>query len=415
MQILLTKLARQIVEHGQLTIEFANGDKLNVGDGSGQPIVVRFKDRRAPLDLVLNPELALGELFMDGRFEMIQGSIYDFLSLVASNALRRKPPAFMKWLRTLRDTKDLLLLRNGKSRSLENAAHHYNIDRRLYELFLDEDMQYTCAYFEHPGATLQEAQLAKKRHVAAKAMIEPGHRALDIGCGWGGLAIYLARTCGANSVGVSLATEQLSVANQRVQDAGLAERVKFLLEDYRDTQGPFDRVVSVGMLEAVGPADLPVYFQKVADLLTEDGVALIHTIGKVDGPGAANPWLTKYIFPGGYVPSMSQLAVAVEQSGLFLADIEVLRMHYAETLKAWRERFMSRRDEAKALYDERFCRMWEFYLALCEVAFRIDGECVYQLLLAKKHTTVPITRDYIAEREQALRAREAETLPKVAG
>ncbi len=403
MRILLTALASRIIEHGHLEIEFADGTIQTFGDGSGQRIAVRFSDRRGPLDLVLNPELALGELFMDGRLEMAEGSIYDFLSLVSANAVRRKPPALMKAIRIARDAKNALLVRNGRRRALANSAHHYDLDGRLYDLFLDDDRQYTCAYFERPDMSLDEAQLAKKRHIAAKLIVEPGHRALDIGCGWGGMALYLARVCGAEVVGVSLSKEQLSVARERAQKGGLAGRISFRLEDYRDTQGVFDRIVSVGMLEAVGPAQLGVYFAKVASLLDSDGVALIHTIGKVDGPGAANPWLTKYIFPGGYVPSMSELAAAIEASGLYLVDVEVLRMHYAETLKAWRERFLARRDEAKALYDERFCRMWEFYLALCEVAFRVDGECVFQVLLAKQHDTVPITRDYIAEREQTLR------------
>ncbi len=406
MKMLLAALASRIIKRGNLEIAFADGARQKFGDGAGPLVAARFTDRRGPLDLVRNPELALGELYMDGRFEMTSGTILDFLRIVMTNAVRKAPPLPMALIWKARHAA-AALLRNERAKSRSNVAHHYDLDGRIYDLFLDRDRQYSCAYFERPDMSLDEAQLAKKRHIAAKLLIGPGQKTLDIGSGWGGMALYLARHCGADVIGVTLSTEQLGMATQRAAGAGLAERVRFRLEDYRDVQGPFDRVVSVGMFEHVGPAHYDEFFAKIADLLTEDGVALLHTIGRPDGPGATNAWIAKYIFPGGHIPSLSEIAASVEKAGLFITDVEILRMHYAETLKAWRERFMARRDEAKALYDERFCRMWEFYLSLCELAFRVEGECVFQLQLARKHDAVPITRDYIGECEAKLRALDA--------
>lgn len=406
MQRLLASLASRIVRRGNLEIEYADGVKQRFGDGQGELVAIRFLDRQGPFDLVRNPELALGELYMDGRLVMAAGTILDFLRVVMSNAVRRAPPLPMRAIWTARRVAGKLW-RNERARSRANVAHHYDLDGRLYDLFLDRDRQYSCAYFERPDMSLDEAQLAKRRHIAAKLLLEPGQKTLDIGSGWGGMALYLARHCGADVTGVTLSTEQLALAEGRAENEGLASRVRFRLEDYRDTQGPFDRVVSVGMFEHVGSAHYDAFFAKLAALLTEDGVALLHTIGRPDGPGATNAWISKYIFPGGYIPSLSEIAASAEKAGLFITDVEILRMHYAETLKAWRERFMARRDEAKALYDERFCRMWEFYLSISELSFRIEGECVFQIQFARRHDIVPITRNYIAERESALRALDA--------
>ena len=406
MQALLTSFVAQIVRNGDLTLEYSDGAERRFGDGTGEPIVARFTDARGPFDLLRDPELALAELFMDERLVMVEGTIYDLIALVMTNGLRREPPRLMKAIQTGRDLFAALILRNGRTGARDNVAHHYDLDGRLYDLFLDRDRQYSCAYFERPDMDLEEAQLAKKRHIAAKLLVDPAHRTLDIGSGWGGMALYLARYCGADVTGVTLSDEQIAIARSRAEHAGLGDRVRFRLEDYRDTPGPFDRVVSVGMFEHVGPAHFETYFARVADLLTDDGVALIHTIGRPDGPGATNPFISKYIFPGGYIPALSEIAAAVEKAGLHIADIEVLRMHYAETLRAWRERFMARWDEAKALTDERFCRMWEFYLSISELTFRIQGECVFQLQLARRHDVVPVTRAYIAEREARLRARD---------
>jgi cyclopropane-fatty-acyl-phospholipid synthase len=273
-------------------------------------------------------------------------------------------------------------------------------------MFLDADRQYSCAYFEHEGQSLDDAQLAKKRHIAAKLLVEPGHRVLDIGSGWGGLGLYLADFCGADVTGITLSTEQLAVSKSRAIERRLADHVDFRLQDYREVTEHFDRIVSVGMLEHVGVGYLDAYFRKVSELLAEDGVALIHTIGRLEIPGATDPWTDKYIFPGGYIPALSEVSAAIERSGLVVTDIEVLRLHYAETLKAWYDRFMAHRHEALALYDERFCRMWEYYLSGAEASFRVGFFGNFQLQLAHKVEAVPLTRDYIAERESDLRGRD---------
>jgi cyclopropane-fatty-acyl-phospholipid synthase len=271
---------------------------------------------------------------------------------------------------------------------------------------LDADRQYSCAYFEHPGQSLEEAQLAKKRHIAAKLLIDERHSALDIGCGFGGMGLYLSETSGARVTGVTLSHEQQSIATQRASEAGLADRVDFRLQDYRDVDGPFDRIVSVGMFEHVGAAGYDEFFDHVRRLLKDDGVMLLHAIGRSDTPGYTNPWIQKYIFPGGYIPSVSEVMAAIERSRLFVTDLEVLRLHYADTLRIWRERFLAHRDEAKAMYDERFCRMWEFYLAGSETSFRVDGHMVFQFQLTKRQDVVPLTRGYVADREAQLRRRE---------
>ena len=296
--------------------------------------------------------------------------------------------------------------RNTARRARRNAAHHYDLDGRLYRLFLDSDMQYSCAYFERSAQCLDDAQLAKKRHITAKLLIEPGQRILDIGCGWGGLALYIAERCSAHVTGITLSEEQLGIARSRTKQRALTGRVDFRLQDYRAVSETFDRIVSIGMFEHVGVPYYRVFFRKVVQLLADDGVMLLHSIGRMDGPGATHPWIAKYIFPGGFVPALSEVLPAIEHSGLIVTDIEILRLHYAETLKAWRERFLARRDEAKALYDERFCRMWEFYLAATECGFRHGGLMVFQIQLAKRLGAVPLTRDYIGAREAALRAKE---------
>jgi cyclopropane-fatty-acyl-phospholipid synthase len=296
--------------------------------------------------------------------------------------------------------------RNIKLRAKQNIAHHYDLKAPLYDLFLDSDHQYSCAYFEQPGATLEHAQLAKKRHLAAKLLINEGHSVLDIGCGFGGMAIYLAQRVGARATGVTLSEEQFAAATRRAQDFGLGEKVDIRLQDYRDTPETFDRIVSVGMFEHVGVAHFDEFFANVSRLLKDDGVMVLHAIGRSEKPYATNPWIEKYIFPGGYIPALSEVFAAIERAGLFVTDTEILRLHYAETLKIWRQRFNARRDEARALYDERFCRMWDFYLAGSETSFRIDGHMVFQIQLAKRQDVVPLTRDYIGQAEAQLRQRE---------
>jgi cyclopropane-fatty-acyl-phospholipid synthase len=393
----------KVVRNGTLEVETADGARFTAGDGTGQPLAVRFVDWGAARRLVLSPALAFGELFMDGRLVVTQGTIYDVLDLVSSNLKLNEPHRIAKARTRIRATLRRLQQRNSARRAKRNVAHHYDLDGRLYDLFLDPDRQYSCAYFEGPGQSLTEAQLAKKRHIAAKLLVEPGHRVLDIGCGWGGLALYLADLCGAEVTGVTLSEEQLGIAASRAQELGLASRAKFRLQDYRAVSDTFDRIVSVGMFEHVGVGYYGTFFAKAAELLADDGVMLLHSIGRMDGPGVCNPWIGKYIFPGGYAPALSEVLPAIERAGLCVTDIEILRLHYAETLRAWRERFLARSEEGKALYDERFCRMWEFYLAACECGFRHAGLMVFQIQLAKRQDAVPLTRDYIGTREALLR------------
>ena len=403
---LLRTFLKQVVQQGTLEVETASGSRFTVGDGTGPRLAIRLAEGSAARQLVLNPALAFGELFMEGRLIVTQGSIYDVLSLASSNLKLNEPHRIAKARTRLRTALRGLQQRNSARRAKRNVAHHYDLDGRLYDLFLDPDRQYSCAYFERPGQSLDDAQLAKKRHIAAKLLVEPAQRVLDIGCGWGGLALYLADLCDANVTGVTLSKEQLGIATARARELGLASRARFRLQDYRALSGTFDRIVSVGMFEHVGVGYYGAFFGKAAELLADDGVMLLHSIGRMDGPGACNPWIEKYIFPGGYVPALSEVLPVIERAGLCVTDIEILRLHYAETLKAWRERFLARRDEAKALYDERFCRMWEFYLAACECAFRHCGLMVFQIQVAKQQEVVPLTRDYIAARQAALEARD---------
>ena len=295
-------------------------------------------------------------------------------------------------------------------------AHHYDLDARLYSLFLDSDRQYSCGYFEQAGATLDDAQLAKKRHLAAKLLLrEADKRVLDIGCGWGGLALYLAEVAGARVTGVTLSREQLDVARERASELGLEERAAFHLQDYRDVAEQYDRIVSVGMFEHVGVSHYDSFFRTCARVLDRDGVMVLHSIGRSEGPDATNPWIAKYIFPGGYIPALSEVLPAIERAGLLVCDIEILRLHYAETLKAWRERFMARREEAVELYDERFARMWEFYLASSEMAFRKQNLMNMQIQLSRRQGVVPVTRDYIFRAESNLRAIDKRKGLRIAG
>jgi cyclopropane-fatty-acyl-phospholipid synthase len=402
----LRPFLERIVRKGRLDVETASGSRFIVGDGSGERIAVRLTDSGAARQLILRPELALGELYVDGRIVVTQGSVCDLLMLLGSNRGSQSPRGIARAYNRLRVTLRPLHQRNTAGRARRNAAHHYDLDGRLYSLFLDPDMQYSCAYFEHPGHSLEEAQLAKKRYIAAKLLVEPGHRVLDMGSGWGGLAFYLAERCGAAVRGITLSEAQLALARHRAAERDFIPRVDFHLQDYRAASGRFDRIVSVGMFEHVGISDYDAFFTKVVELLADDGVMLLHSIGRSDGPSTTNPWIAKYIFPGGSAPALSEVLPAIERSGLIVTDIEILRLHYAETLKAWRERFIFRRDEAKAVYGDRFCRMWEFYLAATECGFRHGGLMVFQIQLAKRLETVPLTRDYIGAREAALRAKE---------
>jgi len=321
------------------------------------------------------------------------------------------PPLWARPQQLLRYLYRRLTQLNWRRRARRNVAHHYDLDDRLYSLFLDADRQYSCAYFETPDQSLDDAQLAKRRHLAAKLLTQAGQRVLDIGCGWGGLALYLAENCGAQVTGITLSEHQLAAARVRAAEKGLAATADFRLQDYREVAGPFDRIVSVGMFEHVGVGFYEEFFRKCRAALADDGVMLLHAIGRSEGPSVTNPWIGKYIFPGGYIPALSEVLPAVERAGLMVTDIEILRLHYAETLKAWRQRFLAHRDEVERIYDRRFVRMWEFYLAASEMAFREQGLMVFQMQLTKRQGVVPMTRDYIERETARLRGREGQRRP----
>lgn len=416
MDRLLEIFLKRIVRFGSITFRTASGYEFKTGDGRGTDLTLIFYDQAAQIRLMRNPALTLGELYMDGELGIEGGDVYDLLVCALRNADTMEMSSILRLADRMRYLMRGIKQYNTARNSRQNVAHHYDLDGRLYSLFLDPDMQYSCAYFEQPGDSLEKAQLAKKRHIAAKLGVEPDHTVLDIGCGWGGMGLYLASVCGARVTGVTLSSEQLAVAQKRATLQNLHRQTEFRLEDYRSIEEKFDRVVSVGMLEHVGANFLESYFKQVAAVMKDDGVAMIHTIGRTDGPGATNPWIAKYIFPGGYIPALSELSAAVEKAGLLITDVEILRLHYAETLKHWRDRFLDRREEAKILYDEKFCRMWEFYLAGSEASFRLGQNVVFQFQLARKVDSVPLTRNYIAEREEKLRQHEPDPMAyKLAG
>ena len=413
MAIPFATLMGKLVRTGNLEVETANGETHTLGDGSGPRLGVRLADRAAERQLLLNPALRLGELYMDGRLILTRGSLYELLELGTRNLAALEELPWVKALERARVAFRGVHQRNDRRRAKKNIARHYDNDARLYELFLDPDLQYSCAYFEHPGQSLEDAQGAKKRHIAAKLLLKEGASVLDIGCGFGGMALYLAGVAGARVTGVTLSQDQFGVATSRARRSGLADRVDFHLQDYRDIHDTFDRIVSVGMFEHVGVANYDEYFQTASRQLRDDGVMVLHSIGRNSTPGATNPWIRKYIFPGGYIPSLSEVLPAIERAGLCVTDIEILRLHYADTLRAWRERFMANREEAVRIHDERFCRMWEFYLVGSETSFRVDGHMVFQIQLAKRQDAVPLTRDYIREGETDLRRREDAQRPSM--
>jgi len=399
MQATLDAILRHFVVVGRLVVRWPDGRLTSYAgpQGSGPEAAIIFRDRRTVRRLVLNPTLAVGEAYMDGGLIPDANGIYHTLDLLVANVMAN---ATGHPVARLRDAVGLLRRRidqyNPAQRAQRNVAHHYDLNGRLYSLFLDRDRQYSCAYFPRGEETLEEAQTAKKRHIAAKLCLDrPGLSVLDIGSGWGGLALFLAREHGAHVTGITLSTEQLAESRARAAAEGLLDRVSFELLDYRAVDRRFDRIVSVGMFEHVGVVHYRAFFDMLARCLNQDGVALLHAIGRSDGPGFTNPWIAKYIFPGGYCPALSEVLPPLEKSGLFATDIEVLRLHYAETLRHWRRRFTANRDTIAALYDERFCRMFEFYLCGSEIAFRREGHMVFQIQLAHRQTAVPLTRDYI--------------------
>ena len=402
----LHRLAARVVRYGRLEITWSDGSVSHYGEEEGPSARLHFREPSAEWAVLRNPEVALGEAYMDGRIDFPGGTLLEFLLLLNKNWVEVTHIASLSFLSKVRYATRGLTQNNSMLRARRHIARHYDLDERIYRLFLDSDMQYSCAYFERPDVELEEAQWAKKRHIASKLDLKPGQSVLDIGSGWGGLGLFLGEYYGVNVTGVTLSAEQHRVSTQRALERGLERRVRFELRDYRALDRTFDRIVSVGMFEHIGAARYGEFFGTAANLLTPDGVMLLHSIGRSEPPGGTNPFIAKYIFPGGYIPAVSEVMKAVERVPLFVNDMEILRLHYAETLKAWRNRFMARRDEAAEIYDERFCRMWEFYLAGSEAAFRAGGMMVFQLQLAKNQMTLPITRDYMVAAENAFRAEQ---------
>jgi len=398
--MLLSRLLERAITIGRLRVIDAGGVLHTFNGSAGKSVTIRLRDPALHWKLAAKPRLYFGEAFMDGKLTIEEGSLYDLVDLLAINleAMPEGLPA-----RLLNGS--VALFRrihqyNPLPRARQNVAHHYDLSDQLYELFLDQDRQYSCGYFRDDSEDLETAQLDKKRHIAAKLLIRPGQKVLDIGSGWGGLALYLAGECGADVTGLTLSVEQHKVATRRAAAAALSDRVRFYLRDYREEDRHYDRIVSVGMFEHVGVNHYRAFFTKLKSLMAADGVALLHSIGRKDGPGSTSPWIRKYIFPGGYVPALSEVLPVIEQLRLWVTDIEILRLHYAETLRAWRRRFERNRDRVRAIYDDRFCRMWEMYLVGSEIAFRRQDHMVFQMQLAKSADVVPLTRDYMLDWER---------------
>ncbi len=405
--MLLSWGLRKIVTVGALTLIDAHGRSHSIADGAGPSCTIRLHKRSLHRSLVTNPWLRVGEAYMDGTLTIEDGTLGDLIEILCRSASTAEELPIYRLTQWLNYRTRWLQQHNPVGRAQNNVAHHYDLTDTLYDMFLDADRQYSCAYFMTPGDSLETAQDNKKRHLAAKLLLRPGQKVLDIGSGWGGLAIHLAQTADVDVTGVTLSREQHRYAEARVAEAGLSDRVRFRLQDYRLQTERYDRIVSVGMFEHVGAVHFREFFAKVRDLLTDDGVALLHSIGRMDPPGTTSAWLRKHIFPGGYTPSMSETFAALEYERLYVTDIEVLRLHYAETLVHWHSRFQANRDKIAAIYDERFCRMWEFYLKGCEMAFRHWNQMVFQMQFARQQDAVPLVRDYVTDWERADRDADA--------
>ena len=410
--MILERVLKKLVKSGSLTVTDWNGKVSRYGDGTGKSVHIKFATAASARAIALDPDMKLGEAYMSGDFSVLEGSLYDFLDLALANtgggsANMHGTTLAHKLLYQARIGIRRIDQANSERRARKNVQSHYDLSGELYDLFLDKDRQYSCAYFETDSQSLEDAQLAKKRHIAAKLNIKPGMKVLDIGCGWGGMGLYLAEVCGAVVTGVTLSDEQLAVAKARAKERGLESKAIFLLQDYRTLTEKFDRIVSVGMFEHVGVGHYAEFFKKCSSLLKADGVALLHSINRADGPGATSAWTKRYIFPGGYIPALSEVMPHLERYKLYVTDIEILRLHYAKTLRHWFNRFMANRDKAKALYDERFCRMWEFYLVGAELSFRHLLMNNFQIQFALDQTALPFARDYLIAEEARLRSVEA--------
>jgi cyclopropane-fatty-acyl-phospholipid synthase len=401
---LLDRALKFVIKSGTLRVTDPFGRLHEYGDGTGNPQAFTVKTSAAARQIALDADLYFGECYMDGSVELNNSALIDVMTLLMRNVEAQSMPRVGRAFYAMRKIIKRVDQYNPIGKAKENIAHHYDLSGQLYDLFLDRDRQYSCAYFETDDGSLEDAQLAKKRHLAAKLMIKPGMKVLDIGSGWGGLGLYLAETCGAEVTGVTLSEEQHKVSNERAALRGVADRVRYNLQDYRLLDLKFDRIVSVGMFEHVGVGHYKEFFGKVRQLLADDGIAVLHSINRSDGPGATSAWVKKYIFPGGYIPALSEVLPHIEHAKLYVTDVEILRLHYARTLHEWSVRFAANRERAREIYDERFCRMWEFYLACSEVAFRHAGMNNFQIQFTKDQHALPLTRNYMIEEEERLRA-----------
>lgn len=404
--MLFKSMLAKMVQHGTIRLVDAEGKTETCGTGEEPSCTIRLHRKSLEWSLAFNPALRVPEAYMDGALT-VDEDLRHVLHIIFSNYNSlESQPLFQATNQLLRQTRRLKQF-NPVGKAQENVAHHYDLSGELYDHFLDSDRQYSCAYFTDPDNSLEQAQEDKKRHIASKMLLtQPNLRVLDIGSGWGGMGLYLSKIANCDVTGVTLSVEQHNLSEKRAAEAGLQNRCRFRLDDYRNVEGPFDRIVSVGMFEHVGKGNYHEFFAKVRELLDDDGVCLLHTIGRLDQPAPINPFIRKYIFPGADLPSLSEATNVIEQSGLITTDIEILRLHYAETLRHWYERFQKHRKDVAQIYDERFCRMWEMYLAGCEMGFRYEGLAVFQIQLAKKLETVPLTRDYMYEWEHDTRSME---------
>jgi cyclopropane-fatty-acyl-phospholipid synthase len=403
---LLDKGLKRLIQRGPLTVIDADGRSWRYGtpDPQFRPVTVRFADRKVAREIARDPAVGAAEAFMDERMVFEEGEILDLVKIIRGNRRWEDRSGPGKFLRKGSKLARPFAHLNWKRQAKRNVAHHYDIGNDFYRLWMEADMQYSCGYFTDPGNSLERAQLDKKTHLAAKLDLKPGQRVLDIGCGWGGLALYLNRVADVDVLGVTLSTEQVELARERAAAAGVADRVRFELMDYRDLNGTFDRIISVGMFEHVGPPFYRAFFRKCRDLLADDGVMVLHTMGRMGRPGTTDPFIQKYIWPGGYIPSLSEIVSASEPARLIMADCEALRLHYPPTILHWYERFKAKKDEVVAMYDERFYRLWQFYLAAGMSMFSDGGMTVYQLQYLRRRDAVPIVRDYMYEAEKRLRA-----------
>ena len=394
-EFFLIQSLKKFIVTGRLIIRFANGNVQEFGEETSNPVVVSLVTNNLPRKLTINPELTLGEEYSHGNLTIENDDLFGFLKILASNATAQQNHWLTKLVKLRQNAFRNFIQRNKLLTAKSNVAHHYDLSPKLYEMFLDRDKNYSCAYFQSDEDTLEEAQQNKKKHIAKKLMLKPNMRVLDIGCGWGGMSLYLAREYDVNVLGITLSKEQKMVCERRAEEEGLSQKVEFKLMDYREDVGKFDRVVSIGMFEHVGAPNYNRYFKEIVQKLSDNGIALIHTIGRSAPPGGTNPWINKYIFPGGYIPAMSEVLESLEKHKLYVTDIEVLRVHYAKTLKHWHENFKKNENKIRELYDDKFCRMWRYYLIASEISFRYYQYVVFQFQISKQLESLPLTRKYL--------------------